>query len=81
MKALQQAKQRGYKGLEVNAQAQQQFNQRLQQELSNYIWTNGSCSSFYLDDNGKNTLLWPGFTFRYRAKTRQFEAKAYRTWN
>jgi cation diffusion facilitator CzcD-associated flavoprotein CzcO len=81
MKALQQAKRSGYKGLEVRADAQQQFNEQLQRELSNFVWTNGSCSSFYLDDNGKNTLLWPGFTFRYRAKTRQFETKVYRTWN
>ena len=32
------------------------------------IWTTG-CRSWYLDQNGKNTTLWPGFTFAYRFLT------------
>ncbi len=33
--------------------------------------------SYARDINGKNTTLWPGFTFDYRRKTAQFDAKNY----
>jgi cation diffusion facilitator CzcD-associated flavoprotein CzcO len=80
MDCLQKIKARGYKGLEVLAEKQNGYNQKLQQELSKFVWTKGGCTSFYLDKNGKNTGLWPGFTFRFRNKTRRFDAGAYRVW-
>jgi len=33
------------------------------------IWTTGGCASWYLDAHGRNTTLWPGFTFTFRALT------------
>ena len=37
------------------------------------IWTAGGCSSWYLDANGRNTTLWPGFTFEFRRECRNFD--------
>jgi cation diffusion facilitator CzcD-associated flavoprotein CzcO len=80
MDCLQKVSSQGLRGLEVRAETQQDFNEQLQQELSKFVWTKGGCTSFYLDKKGKNTGLWPGFTFRYRAKTRRFDVTAYKTW-
>ena len=35
--------------------------------------------SWYLDEHGNNTTLWPSFTFTFRHLTRQFDLAAYRT--
>ena len=37
----------------------------------------GGCASWYLDRHGRNTTLWPDFTWRYRRLTRRFDAENY----
>lgn len=55
--------------LDVRAQVQEAFNERLQRALRRTVWEQG-CTSWYKTDGGKNTNNWPGFTFRYRQLTR-----------
>ncbi len=43
----------------------------LQSKLPSTVWGTG-CSSWYLNAAGKNTTLWPDFTFKYRSATRDF---------
>jgi hypothetical protein len=50
------------------------WNARLQRKLPGTIWGSG-CSSWYLDDRGRNLALWPGFTFSYRRRTRRFRPR------
>jgi cyclohexanone monooxygenase len=45
--------------------------------MAKTIWTTGGCASWYLDSHGRNTTLWPDFTFRFRALTRRFDLEAY----
>ena len=40
------------------------------------MWASG-CKSWYVNDSGKNTTLWPGFTFRYRQATSSFKLADY----
>jgi hypothetical protein len=35
------------------------------------VWSEGGCDSWYLDADGINRTLWPGFTFEYWARTRR----------
>ena len=35
------------------------------------------CTSWYLTRSGKNTTLWPGFTFEFRLRTRRFDPDDY----
>ena len=37
----------------------------------------GGCTSWYLDDHGRNPILWPDFTTRFRRLTRRFDPAAY----
>jgi hypothetical protein len=64
------------KSLEIRADVLQRFNEGLQQMLKNAIWGTG-CRSWYLDRNGRNTTLWPGYTFRFRKLTRRFDVTDY----
>lgn len=38
------------------------------------VWTSGGCTSWYLDDNGRNINIWPGSTLGYRRRTLHFDA-------
>jgi cyclohexanone monooxygenase len=62
--------------IEVQAEVQRSFNEGLQAKISQTVWGSG-CRSWYLNDQGRNTLLWPGATFSYRRLTRRFEAQHY----
>ncbi|WP_370601278.1 flavin-containing monooxygenase [Pseudomonas nitroreducens] len=73
---LQRIRREGLKYLDVKPQVQQRFNQHLQHELGHTIWERG-CSSWYKTASGRNTVNWPGFTFRYRQLTRQPEFADY----
>jgi cation diffusion facilitator CzcD-associated flavoprotein CzcO len=58
---------------EVRPQVAAAYNAELQRKLPLTVWGSG-CSSWYLNSEGKNLTLWPGFTFDFRRRTRQFRA-------
>jgi cation diffusion facilitator CzcD-associated flavoprotein CzcO len=58
---------------EVKAATSETFNDELQRKMSRTVWTMGGCASWYLDDKGRNTTLWPDFTWRFMRATRRFE--------
>ena len=41
------------------------------------VWIAGGCASWYLDEHGRNTTLWPDFTFRFRKLTRKLDRENY----
>ncbi|MFD6464019.1 4-hydroxyacetophenone monooxygenase, partial [Streptomyces roseolus] len=69
----------GLQTVEVRRDAQDAYNQDLQQKLSKSVWNNGGCASWYLDKHGNNTTLWPDFTFEFRRLTKKFDVSAYET--
>ena len=64
--------------LEVRAEAQDAYNEEIQERLAQTVWNTGGCGSWYFDRNGRNSIQWPGFTFEFRRRTRRFDAAAYR---
>jgi cation diffusion facilitator CzcD-associated flavoprotein CzcO len=79
MDALRKMDKRGLRSVDVKPQVQASFNQRIQGQLSHAVWSSGGCKSWYLHPSGKNTSLWPGFTFVFRRKLRRFDLGAYAT--
>jgi cation diffusion facilitator CzcD-associated flavoprotein CzcO len=63
--------------LEVRQEVVDRYNAGLQRRLRRSVWNNGGCSSWYLDENGHNSIQWPGFTFNFRRRTRSFELSDY----
>ncbi|WP_293368881.1 NAD(P)/FAD-dependent oxidoreductase [Nevskia sp.] len=76
MDALKTMRVQNLRAVDVKPDAQVTFNKGIQGQLSKTVWTSG-CKSWYVDANGKNTTLWPGFTFVYRGKTRRFKTDQY----
>jgi cation diffusion facilitator CzcD-associated flavoprotein CzcO len=58
---------------EVRPEVAAAYNAELQRKLPRTVWGSG-CSSWYLDGEGRNLTLWPGFTFDFRRRTREFAA-------
>ncbi|HZR34683.1 MAG TPA: NAD(P)/FAD-dependent oxidoreductase [Nevskia sp.] len=77
MDALRQMDQRGLRSVDVRPEVQAAYNRRIQGQLSHAVWSAGGCKSWYLHPSGKNTSLWPGFTFVFRRKLRRFDLAAY----
>jgi cation diffusion facilitator CzcD-associated flavoprotein CzcO len=74
--ALRYMKRKRIRAIDVRARVQDAFNARLQARMKRTVWASG-CSSWYIDAHGKNTTLWPGFTFVYRFLTRRFAPDRY----
>ena len=65
--------------LEPRQAAQDQFNDDVRRQIERSVWQTGGCASWYLDEHGDNTTLWPDFTFRFRKLTEAFDAEHYET--
>lgn len=73
---LRTMRRRKLQTVEVRPEIQHAFNSEMQQRMQKTVWSSG-CVSWYLDARGKNTTLWPGFTFEFRRRTRHFDARNY----
>jgi cation diffusion facilitator CzcD-associated flavoprotein CzcO len=74
--AVKKMRVRRWKAVALRPAAQARYNARLQERLAGTVWASG-CMSWYLTRTGKNTTLWPGFTFEFRRRTRRFDEDAY----
>lgn len=63
---IKMARRRGHDIVEPTARAQQDFIDKIAKDMKGTVWVAGGCESWYLDSTGRNSSLWPGFTFAYR---------------
>ncbi len=66
-----------YAALEPRPDAQRRWNADLQRRMKRTVWNTGGCSSWYLDSEGRNTILWPKSTFTFRRLLARFDPEAY----
>ncbi|MEU2559269.1 NAD(P)/FAD-dependent oxidoreductase [Streptomyces longispororuber] len=53
------------------------WTRRVQDRMKRTVWNTGGCTSWYLDDHGVNTTIWPGTTTEFRAATRRVDLNEY----
>jgi cation diffusion facilitator CzcD-associated flavoprotein CzcO len=75
--ALHAMRRRGARTVEVRPEAQRAYNRELERLTEGTVWVTGGCASYYLDRNGRNSTLWPTFTWPFRRRTREFDEGAY----
>jgi len=75
--ALRTMRQDGTEAVEVRQEVQDAWNADVQERLENTVWNTGGCASWYIDRNGDNPIMWPGFTFTFRRATRRFDPAAH----
>jgi cation diffusion facilitator CzcD-associated flavoprotein CzcO len=75
--AVRTLRQRRLASVEVRSEVQAAYNQELEARLSTTVWSVGGCMSWYQTKTGRNTTLWPGFSFEFRHRARRFDLAAY----
>ncbi len=77
--ALDFLRARGLTRVEPRPEAQAAFVAAVEAATREGVWTTGGCTSWYLDATGRNSALWPGFTFTYRHRVQRFNPAEYLT--
>jgi cation diffusion facilitator CzcD-associated flavoprotein CzcO len=54
-----------------------EWNADVQARMAPTVWSTGGCSSWYLDEHGRNTTLWPRTTFVLRRLLSRFDVRSY----
>ncbi len=70
------AKQKGADYLDVKADVQAKFNERVQQSIKGTVWATG-CQSWYQQADGKNVAVWPFSTWRFWLETQHVAPNEY----
>ncbi|MGH9037278.1 MAG: flavin-containing monooxygenase, partial [Acidimicrobiia bacterium] len=77
VQALGHMERTGARSLTVRPDVQAEFNQDVRDRLAQSVWTDGGCRSWYLDPDGGTSVLWPGYTWRFRKAIRTFDPTDY----
>ena len=76
MSALRTMDARRLQSLDAKPDAQAAFVQEMNRKIASTVWSSG-CRSWYLSANGRNTTIWPDYTFKYRYRTRKLDLADY----
>jgi cation diffusion facilitator CzcD-associated flavoprotein CzcO len=75
--ALAALRRHGARTVDVRPEAQAAYNAEIEAMTKGTVWVSGGCSSYYIDRNGRNSTIWPTFTYPFRRRTREFDEAAY----
>jgi cyclohexanone monooxygenase len=76
-RALAATRRRNARTIEVRERVVVEEDAQIQRRMARTVWMTGGCASWYLDEHGRNSTLWPDFTFRFRRLLRGFDPAAY----
>ncbi len=65
--------------LDVRADVQRRYNEKVQRALQPTVWNAGGCASYYLDRNGRNSSIYPWTTIDLRRRMRSIDLDSYET--
>lgn len=77
VEAARHLRRTGAATVEPTLAAQDAWSDAIQERMKPTVWTTGGCASWYLDEFGHNTTLWPGQTFTFRHQLSRFDADQY----
>ncbi|WP_203336197.1 flavin-containing monooxygenase [Nocardioides limicola] len=75
--AVRTQRQAGWPAVEPRPEVQDAWNADLQRRMQSTVWSAGGCASWYLDDHGRNTTLWPRTTISLRRLLANFDSDKY----
>lgn len=75
--AVRTMRTRAWAAVEPRASAFRRWNTDVQRRMKRTVWIRGGCQSWYLDEHGRNTTLWPKSTITFRRELARFDPDAY----
>jgi cation diffusion facilitator CzcD-associated flavoprotein CzcO len=67
----------GISAIEPREDVQAAFNAQIDERMQGTVWMTGGCASWYIDRTGRNSTLWPDFTWKFRRRAMQFDEHEY----
>ena len=77
LRAMDSVKKRGAASIGVRDEAQDAYTEKIRRWSSKRVWAQGTCTNWFLDADGVNVALWPGFSWQYWRLTRTFDETAF----
>jgi len=77
MQALKYLCRNGLDRLDARPEPQRRYNDMIARSTEGTVWVSGGCDSWYLNEKGRNTTLWPTFTWNFALRTRWFDPHNY----
>lgn len=68
--ALSHMRKHRFTSVEPKAEQQARYVAELAKNTEGTVWASGGCVSWYIDGTGRNSTLWPGFTFSFMRRCR-----------
>ena len=65
------------RSIEVRPEPQHAFSEAIREQLEGTIWLVGGCNSWYLNERGGTSVLWPGTTWEFAAALRVLDPSDY----
>jgi len=75
--AVQRLRSSGARTIEVRPEAHDEFIGELRARQADTVWATGGCSSWYVDDQGRDPTNWPGYTLEYRRRVTRADPSVY----
>ena len=69
----------GVSSVDVLPEVQERFIAEIDRKMAGTVWMQGGCQSWYVDRHGRNSTLWPDWTFEHARQTREFDVSEYAT--
>jgi len=76
MAALKHMHSRRATTIEIRREAQDRYNAEIDGKLKRTVWNTG-CASWYIDHTGRNSTIWPDWTWRFRRRARELRPDDY----
>jgi cation diffusion facilitator CzcD-associated flavoprotein CzcO len=75
--ALDLMRLRGAASIEPRPEAQSAYVSEVRKRMEGTVWVAGGCASWYLDSTGRNSTLWPDFSWRFRRRVARLNPDEY----
>lgn len=77
LQCLRHVERNGARAIEVREHKQHEFSESIREKLQGTVWLQGGCNSWYLNERGGTSVLWPGTTWEFTSLLRQLDPSDY----
>lgn len=67
----------GANRVEVRRDVHDAYNRDIDRKLARSVWERGGCTGYYRDSTGRNSTIWPDWTWRFRRLAAHGDPRAY----
>ncbi len=77
LQCLRHVERTGAKSIEVREEQQHAFGESIREKLEGTVWLVGGCNSWYLNERGGTSVLWPATTWEFAANLKELNPADY----